>query len=74
MIYKDLFKIKIDGELCREGNSIKLFTIEEMRKVYLDNIDRKIEIEYDPLLASDILDDSEMYGGEYEGEEEDYEN
>lgn len=74
MIYKDLFKIKIDGELCIEGNSIKLFTIEEMRKVYLDNIDRKIEIEYDPLLASDILDDSEMYGGEYEGEEEDYED
>lgn len=77
MIYKDLFKIKINGEEYIEEDGVvpkKTFSFEEMKKIYLDNLCRDFEVEYVPLLVSDILDDSEMYGGEYEGEEEDYED
>lgn len=85
MIYKDLFRIKINGEEYTEkdGNLPKrTFTLQEMRNIYLDNQCRDFEIEYVPILATDILSDEEIYGwsehdndydSDYDEEEEDYE-
>lgn len=87
MIYKDLFKIKIDGKEYTEENRIlpkDAFDINELRNIYLDNRDSKIELIYVPILTEDILSDEEIYGWDdndndydyfdYEREEEDYED
>lgn len=86
MIYKDLFKIKIDGKEYTEEDGFlpkMLFNINELRNIYLDNRGSEIELIYDPILTEDILSDEEIYGCpdndndydyEYEREEEDYED
>lgn len=82
MIYKDLFIIKIDGVPYEETDGPipkQKFTLEEMKKIYVNNFDRNVEAIYEPLLTEDILDDSEIYGwaendNDYESEEEDYED
>lgn len=79
MIYKDLFKIIINGEEYKEGNKIS-FTLEEMKDIWLRMIYHEplntFELKYDPILTEDILSDEEIYGwndndlGNYDEEEE----
>lgn len=63
MIYKDLFRIIIDGETYSEGEILPkyVFTLEEMKNIYLENLGRKFEIEYYPIMMDELLEPSEMY-------------
>ena len=64
MIYKDLFKITVDGEpyvLKSTYLPKELFTLNEMKNIYLENLGRRIEIEYVPIMVDEILEDSEIY-------------
>ena len=78
MIYKDLFKIKIDGEYYEEteGRTLpkNMFTLQEMKNIYLDWLGHKFEIEYDPIMTEDVLYDEIYEDYERESEEEDYED
>ena len=63
VIYKDKFRIKINGELYKEGIN-EFFSIEDLRRIYVDNIYHtmnKLEIIYDPILVEDILTEEEIY-------------
>lgn len=76
MIYKDLFKIKINGEDYTENNEFlpkHLFTMQEMRNIYVQHLADKFEIEYEPVLMDDMFTPEEIYG-DNEGESEDYED
>ena len=74
MIYKDLFKIIIDNEKYTEDTGFVpkyLFTLEEMKNIYLENLGRKFEIEYEPFMVDELLSDEERYDdgeGEIENE------
>lgn len=65
MIYKDLFRIFINGEEYKE-NSKQFFTLEEMKDVWLKMSYHEplntFEIKYDPILTEDILSEEEIYG------------
>jgi len=65
MIYKDLFKITVDGEpyvLKSTYLPKDTFTLEEMKNIYLENLGSRIEIEYIPIMLDEILEDDEIYG------------
>jgi len=77
MIYKDLFKIKINGKEYVEEDGVvpkKTFTLQEMRNIYLDNQCRDFEIEYVPILTTDILSDEEIYGWSEHDNDYDYDS
>lgn len=80
IVYKDRFKIKINGETYKEGTK-EFFDLQELRKIYEEQIYHSfntLEIKYDPIFVEDILSPEEIYGfndndNDYE-EEEDYED
>lgn len=65
MIYKDLFKIIIDGIEYTKNNK-NTFTLQELRDIWLEHeyhtFGHKFEIKYDPILVEDILSEEEMRG------------
>lgn len=77
IVYKDRFKIKINGETYKEGTK-EFFDLQELRKIYEEQIYHSfntLEIKYDPILVEDILSPEEIYGFNDNGnEEEDYED
>lgn len=77
IVYKDRFKIKINGETYKEGIK-EFFDLQELRKIYEEQIYHSfntLEIKYDPILVEDILSPEEIYGfNDNDNEEEDYED
>lgn len=77
IVYKDRFKIKINGETYKEGTK-EFFDLQELRKIYEEQIYHSfntLEIKYDPILVEDILSPEEIYGfNDNDNEEEDYED
>ena len=60
MIYKDKFEITINGEEYKEDFKIT-FTLEEAKKIYLDNLAQDVVITYSPIMIEDMYSVEEMH-------------
>ena len=61
MIYKDLFRITINGKEYTEGYK-QFFTLKEMKNIYIENRAQNVVVVYEPLWVDEILSPEEMAG------------